>query len=275
MSAHGSFSTKRWARVAVITKEILRERLDTALKEGGYVHRLAPVALMPRLQRKLAELRDEGLLSDALFEEYRGSLSFSCPPEVSEPRTVIVVAWPSPAVKIRFQLQSGPLEATVPPTYISSEGRERCLDDPPRGPGAGRACGRPGNGAREAAGRPHRPGPVRAQQSRLRARNGYVRSAGHLLHRRRSGGRRVRVQGQPTPELLPALSQLPPRLPDRLHPLRRHGHRCPSLPHLFQRARGGLARGPRSRESTTAWWVACVARPCVPPTATTCARRRW
>ena len=114
--------------MAVTTQEILREKLDAALREGGYVHRLAPVALMPRLEQKLAELRDEGLLSDALFEEYRESLTFSCPPEVSEPRTVIVVAWPSPAVKIRFHLESGPLEATVPPTYISSEGRERCLE---------------------------------------------------------------------------------------------------------------------------------------------------
>ena len=127
MSARGSFSTKRWVRVAVITKEILREKLDVALKEAGYVHRVAPVALMPRLEQKLAELRDEGLLSDALFEEYRQSLTFSCPREVSDSRTVIVVAWRSPAVKIRFQLESGPLEATVPPTYISSEARERCL----------------------------------------------------------------------------------------------------------------------------------------------------
>ena len=31
-------------------------------------------------------------------------------------------------MKIRFHLESGPLEATVPPTYIASEGRERCLE---------------------------------------------------------------------------------------------------------------------------------------------------
>ena len=114
--------------MAVATQEILREKLDRALREGGYVYRLAPVALMPRLEQRLAELRVEGLLSDALFEEYRQSLSFSCPGEVAEPRTVIVVAWPSHAVKIRFQLEAGPVEATVPPTYISSERRERCLE---------------------------------------------------------------------------------------------------------------------------------------------------
>ncbi len=39
----------------------------------------------------------------------------------------IVVASPSLPVKVRFHLESGPLEAVVSPTYVSSAGGLWCL----------------------------------------------------------------------------------------------------------------------------------------------------
>lgn len=106
----------------------LRDRLDARLREAGYAYRVAPVELMPRLAAELDGLCAEGLLQERLFEQYRQYLRFSCPDEVAVPRTVIVVAMPSPAVKVRFQLEAGPVEAVIPPTYISSKERGRCLE---------------------------------------------------------------------------------------------------------------------------------------------------
>lgn len=102
--------------------------LDTALKTGGYVHRLAPIDITDRLDGDLAALREQGLLAESLYLRYARSLEFTPPSGVSEPRTLIVVAWPSPAVKVRFEFDGGPLDAVIPPTYIFSAGRARCLE---------------------------------------------------------------------------------------------------------------------------------------------------
>ncbi len=104
----------------------LREQLARSLREAGFVHRLAPVSITTELHRRLVHLRDSGLLSACLYEEYEQSLVFSCP-GVAHPRTLIVVATPSPAVKVRFHLEDGPLEAVIPPTYIHRADQERCL----------------------------------------------------------------------------------------------------------------------------------------------------
>lgn len=105
----------------------LRERLAGAFRGAGFVHRLAPVDIAAELHERLAHLRDSGLLSERLYEEYEESLVFSCP-GANRPRTLIVVATPSPAVKVRFHLDEGPLEAVIPPTYIHRADQERCLE---------------------------------------------------------------------------------------------------------------------------------------------------
>jgi epoxyqueuosine reductase len=82
---------------------------------------------MAGLFETVTALRDGGSLAAGLYGEYEHYFRFTPPPEVAEPRTVIVVAWPSLPVKLRFHLDTGPLEAVIPPTYISSQEREKCL----------------------------------------------------------------------------------------------------------------------------------------------------
>mgnify|MGYP002390613612 CR=1 FL=1 len=110
------------------TAVALADTLHAALTAAGYRHRVAPAGMVETLDRDIQGLREQGLLSQSLYSEYSESFTFSPPAEVSEPRTLIAVAWPSPAVKVRFHLDSGPLEAVIPPTYVSSVGRARCLE---------------------------------------------------------------------------------------------------------------------------------------------------
>jgi epoxyqueuosine reductase len=105
----------------------LAARLEAALGSAGFRCRLAPVGVAEELGLTIDGLRDEGSLAESLYEEWEDLFHFTPPPEVPAPRTLIAVAWPSPAVKVRFQMDTGPLEAVIPPTYISSAGRERCL----------------------------------------------------------------------------------------------------------------------------------------------------
>jgi epoxyqueuosine reductase len=106
----------------------LTRSLRRALDDAGFAHRLADVSVATELAGILAGLRERGEVAETLLDEYRESLSFSCPEEAGEPRALIVVASPSPMVKVRFDLESGPCEAIIPPTYISGIPRERCLE---------------------------------------------------------------------------------------------------------------------------------------------------
>ena len=106
----------------------LAAALGSALEAGGFRYRLVPVGVAERLHETIAELRSQGLLTKQVYERYADYWRFTPPDEVPRPRTVIVAAWPSLPVKVRFYLDSGPLEAVIPPTYVSSERRARCLE---------------------------------------------------------------------------------------------------------------------------------------------------
>jgi epoxyqueuosine reductase len=101
--------------------------LHKALHAAGFAHRLAPVSVAGELAQILVDLAGTGQVTESLLAEYAESLAFSCPEEVGEPQALIVVASPSPAVKVRFHLDSGPFEAIIPPTYVSSDAKERAL----------------------------------------------------------------------------------------------------------------------------------------------------
>ena len=106
----------------------LTRSLRRALDDAGFAHRLADVSVAGELAGILADLRERGEVPENLLDEYRESLRFSCAEDVGEPHALIVVASPSPVVKVRFDLESGPCEAIIPPTYISGDARERCRE---------------------------------------------------------------------------------------------------------------------------------------------------
>ncbi|MBN1321253.1 MAG: hypothetical protein JXA87_10485 [Thermoleophilia bacterium] len=106
----------------------IKERVTSALGAAGYRYRLAPASCAEELHDEIRGLVERGLLAEHLYRRYRPHWMSPPPPGAREPRTLIVVAWPSPAVKVRFYFEGGPLEALIPPTYISSVERGRCLE---------------------------------------------------------------------------------------------------------------------------------------------------
>ena len=105
----------------------LTAALRAALSAAGFAHSLSPVSVATELAQILVDLAGNGEVTETLLAEYAESLAFSCPPEVGAPQAMIVVASPSLPVKVRFELEDGPFEAVIPPTYISSDAKERAL----------------------------------------------------------------------------------------------------------------------------------------------------
>jgi len=128
----------------MIDKGTSRGRVAAALDAAGYRHRLAPAASAEELHDEIRGLAERGLLAETLYRQYSRHWESPSSSEVPEPRTLVVVAWASPAVKARFHLEDGPFEAVIPPTYIASAERGRCLETlrsalRPEGFSAGRA----------------------------------------------------------------------------------------------------------------------------------------
>lgn len=102
--------------------------LEAALRRADIRHALAPASAAGALLAEVEGVYARGLLAPQLFEEYQGYWRFEPSGQVREPRSLIVVAWASPPVKLRFCLAEGALEVVVPPTYISAQRRRECLE---------------------------------------------------------------------------------------------------------------------------------------------------
>jgi len=106
----------------------IAQALARALSREGIRHAFAPSGVSRDLWEEVSDIHVSGLLADDLYGEYQEYWRFVPPEGMGEPRTFIAVAWPSPLARIRFEMDEGSLDALVPPTYISSAGRTRCLD---------------------------------------------------------------------------------------------------------------------------------------------------
>jgi epoxyqueuosine reductase len=102
--------------------------IDRAFREAGFSHSVVGVEVLQEVDEIFAMLLERGLLSEGLYAEYVGSLQYAQPADMGEARSLVVVAAPSPPVKVLFHLDTGPLEAIIPPTYISSAVRARCQE---------------------------------------------------------------------------------------------------------------------------------------------------
>lgn len=100
--------------------------IDKAFREAGFSYQVVGVEVVQELNETFAMLMGRELFSESLSAEYADSLQFAPPAEMGEVRSLVVVATPSPPVKVLFNLGSGPLEAVIPPTYISSAVQARC-----------------------------------------------------------------------------------------------------------------------------------------------------
>ncbi|MFH0915844.1 MAG: 4Fe-4S double cluster binding domain-containing protein [bacterium] len=99
-----------------------------SFRKAGFSHRIVGVQVVRELDETLAMLLERGLLSESLYAEYAGSLRFAPPAGVGDVRSLVVVATPSPPVKVSFHLSAGRVETVIPPTYISSAVRARCQE---------------------------------------------------------------------------------------------------------------------------------------------------
>lgn len=95
--------------------------LGQALRQEGMHERLVPIARMKDVQRDILELLESGQIDPTLYETYF-TYSYTAPESLPEARSLIVIAVPSPTLRVRFETEDRIVEAVVPPAY--SQGKE-------------------------------------------------------------------------------------------------------------------------------------------------------
>jgi epoxyqueuosine reductase len=106
----------------------MRGLIEKALEKAGLRCRVVPAALIAEMARSLAQLCDRGIMPGEIYEEYSRSLACELPVGMEDARSLIVVAAPSPPLKVVFDVGGRQVEALIPPTYVSAETRTLTLD---------------------------------------------------------------------------------------------------------------------------------------------------
>ena len=99
-------------------KKISQELL-TRLKEHGYEGRIVSARHIPDLKAEIEKHHSLGLFDEEFYEEYLNCyLDFSPPQELSQAKSIIVVAAPQPQIEVIFNWEGESHSLIMPPTYI-------------------------------------------------------------------------------------------------------------------------------------------------------------
>ncbi len=95
------------------------ERLLARIEARGWRGSIVPIGRLTDLREAIEGPHRRGELDEALFDSQLGELSFDPPAELPEARSIIVVAVPTPQMRVFFHRNGARIPVVLPPTYVS------------------------------------------------------------------------------------------------------------------------------------------------------------
>jgi epoxyqueuosine reductase len=95
------------------------ERLFQKIEERGWKGQIVPISHLPDIREAVCGRYEHGLLDEALYREQLSSFSFDPPSNLPVARSIIILAVPTPQMRIVFHWRGARVPAIVPPTYVS------------------------------------------------------------------------------------------------------------------------------------------------------------
>jgi epoxyqueuosine reductase len=89
------------------------------IEAQGWKGRMVPIHHLADLQEAIRGRHERGLLDEALYREQLDFLSFDPPAELPGARSIVVVAVPTPPMRIVCHWKGRRVPVLVPPTYVS------------------------------------------------------------------------------------------------------------------------------------------------------------
>ncbi|MEW5701410.1 MAG: 4Fe-4S double cluster binding domain-containing protein [Candidatus Zixiibacteriota bacterium] len=95
------------------------ERFSEMIKAQGWKSRIVPVERLADLRGAIRGRYEDGLLDEALYRSHFGSFSFDPPADLPGVRSIVIVAVPTPPMRLFFHWQGKRTPIIIPPTYVS------------------------------------------------------------------------------------------------------------------------------------------------------------
>ncbi len=94
------------------------ELLEQELQKHGDKFKIKPISCLHKLKQDVDEIKNNASLNDYTKEVVNTYYNFDLPTVNFEIRSIIVVASPSPIVKVIFNFENKRISLTLPPAYI-------------------------------------------------------------------------------------------------------------------------------------------------------------
>jgi epoxyqueuosine reductase len=89
------------------------------IEERGWKSRIVPIGRLADLQEAICGRYEHGLFDEALYREQLGFFSFDSPADLPGARSIVIVAVPTPQMRIVFHWKGERVPVLAPPTYVS------------------------------------------------------------------------------------------------------------------------------------------------------------
>jgi epoxyqueuosine reductase len=99
------------------------EKLSNRMKNQNWKYRIIPISHINDLRKAITGLLENGLINKDLFEDQLSFFSFYPPKDLPNAQSIIVIAIPTPQMRIFFYYRGKRLPVIIPPTYVSYTAR--------------------------------------------------------------------------------------------------------------------------------------------------------
>jgi epoxyqueuosine reductase len=95
------------------------EKLFSMIREQGWSGQIIPIDHIEDLRNAIISRKEQGLIDEKLYKDQLSFLSFDLPADLPGTRSIIIIAVPTPQMRIIFNWQGSRKPVIVPPTYVS------------------------------------------------------------------------------------------------------------------------------------------------------------
>ena len=96
-----------------------RQSVFTMIEDRGWQSRIVPIGHLTDLQEAIRGRYERGLIDEALYREQLATFSFDPPADLPGARSIVIVAVPTPQMRMVFHWHGKGVPVVAPPTYVS------------------------------------------------------------------------------------------------------------------------------------------------------------
>jgi len=102
----------------------MKETIPQSLEMHGYRGRVVSIHRLRALQEEIRDRYERGLLDEDLYQTYLAKFDSQSPQNIANARSLIVVAYGDPPVRITFGWKGKGVQLFVPPTYLNADAKD-------------------------------------------------------------------------------------------------------------------------------------------------------